>query len=108
MDPIAPDVLPRTRSEAARGVPVGPPRDSFIGWTPQLREKNLPFVIDNPRFLILPWITIPNLGSHILSLVRRQLPDGWTERYNTTPVLIETRSRSSLVMPGLAALSRSA
>ena len=47
------------------------PRDSFIGWTPQLREKNLPLVIDNPRFLILPWITIPNLGSHILSLVRR-------------------------------------
>jgi len=66
------------------------PRDSFIGWTPQLREKNLPLVVDNPRFLILPWITIPNLGSHILSLVRRQLPEDWTGRYNTTPVLIET------------------
>ena len=66
------------------------PRDRFIGWTPQKREKNLPLVIDNPRFLILPWITIPNLGSHILSLVRRQLPEDWTERYNTTPVLIET------------------
>ena len=66
------------------------PRDCFIGWTPQLREKNLPLVIDNPRFLILPWITIPNLGSYILSLVRRQLPKEWTERYNTTPVLIET------------------
>ena len=61
------------------------PRDRFIGWTPQLRRKNLPLVIDNPRFLILPWITIPNLGSHILSLVRRQLPKDWTERYNTTP-----------------------
>ena len=59
------------------------------GWTPQLREKNLPLVVDNPRFLILPWITIPNLGSHILSLVRRILPDDWTERYNATPVLIE-------------------
>ena len=44
----------------------------------------------NPRFLILPWITIPNLGSHILSLVRRQLPQDWSERYHTTPVLIET------------------
>ena len=66
------------------------PRDRFIGWTPQLREKNLPLVIDNPRFLILPWIVIPNLGSHILSLVRRQLPDDWTQRYNVTPVLIET------------------
>ena len=66
------------------------PRDRFIGWTTQLREKNLPLVVDNPRFLILPWIVIPNLGSHILSLVRRQLPDDWTDRYNVTPVLIET------------------
>ena len=66
------------------------PRDTFIGWTRQLREKNLPFVVDNPRFLILPWIKIPNLGSHILALIRRRLPDDWTERYNTTPVLIET------------------
>ncbi len=66
------------------------PRDHFIGWTPELREKNLPLVVDNPRFLILPWVAIPNLGSHILALVRRHLPADWTERYRTTPVLIET------------------
>ena len=66
------------------------PRDTFIGWTPQLREKNLPLMVDNPRFLILPWINIPNLGSHILAIIRRRLPEDWTERYNTTPVLIET------------------
>ena len=54
------------------------------------REKNLPLVVDNPRFLILPWIEIPNLGSHILAIVRRRLPIDWTERYNITPVLIET------------------
>ena len=66
------------------------PRDNFIGWTPHLREKNLALVVDNPRFLILPWIEIPNLGSHILAVVRRRLPGDWTERYNTTPVLIET------------------
>ena len=65
-------------------------RDRFIGWTPGLREKNLPLVVDNPRFLILPWIKIPNLGSHILAIVRRRLPQDWAERYNTTPVLIET------------------
>ena len=52
------------------------PRDRFIGWTPQLREKNLHLVADNPRFLILPWITIPNLGSHLLAIFRHQLP--WT------------------------------
>ena len=50
------------------------PRDRFIGWSRRHREKNLPLVVDNPRFLILPWIHIPNLGSHILALVRRQLP----------------------------------
>ena len=66
------------------------PRDNFIGWTPDKREKNLPLVVDNPRFLILPWIEIPNLGSHILAIVRRRLPLDWTERYGTTPVLIET------------------
>ena len=66
------------------------PRDRFIGWSPQLREKNLPLVVDNPRFLILPWIRIPNLGSHILAIIRRRLPRDWAERYNTTPVLIET------------------
>ena len=66
------------------------PRDRFIGWTPQLREKNLPLVVDNPRFLILPWIAIPNLGSHIFALIRRRLSEDWTERYNTAPVLIET------------------
>ena len=65
------------------------PRDHFIGWTPRVRENNLPLVVDNPRFLILPWITIPNLGSHILAIVRRRLPQDWTERYHTTPVLIE-------------------
>ena len=47
-------------------------------------------MVDNPRFLILPWINIPNLGSHILAIIRRRLPEDWTERYNTTPVLIET------------------
>ena len=51
------------------------PRDRFIGWTPELREKNLPLVIDSPTFLILPWIKIPNLGPHILARVRRQLPE---------------------------------
>ena len=66
------------------------PRDNVIGWTPQLREKNLHLVVDNPRFLILPWITIPNLGSHLLAIFRHRLPVHWAERYNTTPVLIET------------------
>ena len=78
---------PCSASQPPRGSsPLG---DNFIGWTPELREKNLPLVVDNPRFLIPPWIEIPNLGSHILAIVRRRLPEDWTGRYNATPVLIE-------------------
>ena len=40
------------------------PRDRLIGWMAEMHEKNLALVIDDPGFLILPWITIPNLGSH--------------------------------------------
>ena len=47
-------------------------------------------MVDNPRFLNLPWIKIPNLCSHILAIIRRRLPDDRTKRYNTTPVPIET------------------
>ena len=47
-------------------------------------------MIDNSRFLILPWIKMPNLASHIFSIVRRRLPEDWRNRYNVTPVLIET------------------
>ena len=66
------------------------PRDRFIEWTPRLREQNLPLVVDNPRFLILLWIEIPSLGSHVLAIIRRRLPEDWTERYNATPMLIKT------------------
>ena len=66
------------------------PRDRFVGWSRQMREKNLPLVVDNPRFLILPWVHIPNLGSHILAFVRQRLPGDWTARYGNNPVLIET------------------
>ena len=64
------------------------PRDNFIGWTRQLREKNLPFVVDNPRFLILPWINIPNLGSHI-----RHHPPAPSPMTSGSSVLIGPSSR---------------
>lgn len=66
------------------------PRDTFIGWSTATRQKNLPRVCDNSRFLILPWAHLPNLGSHILSIVRQRLPDDWRRQYHTEPVLIET------------------
>ena len=66
------------------------PRDDFIGWSPEVRERNLYRVIDNSRFLIMPWVRIPNLASHILSQARRQLPQDWDTQYRVTPVLMET------------------
>ena len=66
------------------------PRDDFIGWSPEVRERNLYRVIDNSRYLIMPWVRIPNLASHILSQARRQLPGDWETQYRVTPVLMET------------------
>jgi hypothetical protein len=66
------------------------PRDSFIGWTPEQRLQNLHLVINNARFLILPWIQCKNLASYILGLVVRQLPEDWYQRYGYRPVLLET------------------
>ena len=65
-------------------------RDRFIGWTPQLREENLRFVFSNSRFLILPWSIIHNLGPQILRHCASCSVPTWTERYNTSLVLIET------------------
>ena len=66
------------------------PRDAFIGWSPQVREQNLQQVINNARYLIMPWVRIPNLASHILSEARRRLPQDWHDRYKVAPVLMET------------------
>lgn len=66
------------------------PRDRFIGWTHQQRIANLHLIVNNARFLILPWITSRNLASRILSCVVKQLPIDWQNRYGYQPVLLET------------------
>jgi len=66
------------------------PRDRFIGWTAQQRKHNLHLVVNNARFLILPWVTSHNLASRILAGIARQLPHDWQERYNYKPTLLET------------------
>ncbi len=66
------------------------PRDRFIGWTPQQRVSNLHLIVNNARFLILPWVTSKNLASRILSGIAKQLPHDWQSSYNYTPVLLET------------------
>jgi hypothetical protein len=66
------------------------PRDQFIGWNHDQRKKNLHLIVNNARFLILPWIQSKNLASKILSLTTRFLPDDWEKRYNIRPVLMES------------------
>jgi hypothetical protein len=66
------------------------PRDQFIGWSHDQRKKNLHLIVNNARFLILPWIQSKNLASKILSLTARLLPDDWKKKYNIRPVLMES------------------
>ena len=66
------------------------PRDQFIGWSHKQRQLNLPFIVNNARFLILPWVSSKNLASKILSRVARRLPDDWQRKYTIRPVLLET------------------
>ncbi len=74
-------------SSAARWVTA---RDRFIGWDERTRQKNLQRVINNSRFLILPWLHIRSLASHVLSVVARVVTDDWEEAYGLRPVLLET------------------
>ena len=83
------------------------PRDRHIGWTPAVREKNLHLIVDNPRFLILPWIRIPNLGSHLLSHIRQRLPRDWAERYTSAATQLETSRVSCRGTPGTVSNSLS-
>ena len=65
-------------------------RERFIGWQEPQRLKNLQLVVNNARFLILPWIQSKGLASKILSRAARQLPEDWLKRYGFRPVLLET------------------
>jgi hypothetical protein len=66
------------------------PRDHFIGWNDQQRRSNLQLVVNNSRFLILPWIKCQNLASTLLSQVSKRLADDWYMVYGYRPVLLET------------------
>jgi hypothetical protein len=66
------------------------PRDAFIGWTPQARRSHLPWLTNNTRFLILPWVRVPHLASHILSRVTRRLSGDWQDKYGHPIHLLET------------------
>jgi hypothetical protein len=66
------------------------PRDHFIGWNDTRRREHLHLVINNARFLILPWVHSRNLASRLLGMVSRQIADDWQDQYTYRPVLLET------------------
>jgi hypothetical protein len=66
------------------------PRDHYIGWTHALRKRHLPLVVNNARFLILPWVQVNNLASKILPMAAKQLLKDRQKKYEIKPVLMET------------------
>ena len=65
-------------------------RERFIGWSHTQRLNNLALIVNNTRFLILPWVQVKGLASRILGLAARELPQHWQQRYGYRPVLLET------------------
>ena len=65
-------------------------RDQWIGWKKWHRVKRLHLIVSNSRFLLLPWVKVANLASHVLALIPDRLARDWHQKYNFKPVLIET------------------
>ena len=72
------------------------PRDAWIGWSAEQRKRNLQFIVNQSRFLILPWVKVKGLASKILSLAARRLPQDWYALYAYRPLLLETLVDRSL------------
>lgn len=66
------------------------PRDQWIGWDSVARQSNLVRVVNHARFLILPWVRVPNLASRLLAEAARQVPAHWFAQYRVQPLLLET------------------
>jgi hypothetical protein len=65
-------------------------RDSFIGWEPDVRKKNLHLLAYNNRFLVLPWVHVKNFASHILSKCTKVLSSDWQRIYHHSIYWAET------------------
>jgi hypothetical protein len=65
-------------------------RDQFVGWTAEQRQSHLGWVANNTRFLILPWVKVPDLGSWILGQVGGRIGPDWQSKYGHAVVLLET------------------
>ena len=65
-------------------------RDRFIGWGQEARRRNIHMLSYNTRFLILPWVKVPHLASHILGRMAKQVPSDWQQIYAHPVYLLET------------------
>ena len=65
-------------------------RDSEIGWDAATRARGLSYVTNNTRFLILPWVRVPHLASHVLGRIARRLCADWQGKYGHPIHLLET------------------
>jgi hypothetical protein len=65
-------------------------RDRWIGWNDRQRKRNLQLIVNQSRFLILPWVHVPGLASKILAHSARRLPGDFTRQYGRRPLLLET------------------
>jgi hypothetical protein len=65
-------------------------RDRYIGWNADARRRNIRFIAYNTRFLILPWVRIPHLASHILGRMTSALSDDWKQLYGHPVYFAET------------------
>jgi hypothetical protein len=65
-------------------------RDRFIGWSMEQRTAGLGWIVNQQRFLILPWVRVPHLASHLLALALRRLSADWQSRYGHPVWLVET------------------
>jgi hypothetical protein len=65
-------------------------RDAWIGWNDEQRRRNLQRIVNNGRFLILPWVRVKGLASKILALGARHMPRDWESHYGHRPLLLET------------------
>ena len=66
------------------------PRDRFIGWNAPSRRRHFIYTTNNTRFLILPWVKVPHLASHILGLIVRRITADWQGKYGHPLYLLET------------------
>ena len=65
-------------------------RDRYIGWSAEARRQNILFIAYNTRFLILPWVHVPHLASHILGRMAAVLSDDWQQMYRHPVYFAET------------------